>query len=148
MEVNTMYYFAYGSNMNHNQMKQRCPSAEFISRAKLVGYRFVYDGYSPKRNGSVANVIKSDKKDVVWGGLYKIDPVCRQSLDCQENYPNSYQRKNVKVIDDDNNEYEAFIYLRKPKKEGKPSHEYRKIVLEGAKDCGLPQDYIDNFINR
>ena len=60
-------YFAYGSNMNHEQMMLRCPSAIFLKRARLENHKFVYDGYSKKRNGAVANIIKSSG-DIAWGG--------------------------------------------------------------------------------
>ena len=56
------YYFAYGSNMNHKQMKSRCPDSHFLKRAYLEGYKFAYDGYSKTRNGAVANIIETGKK--------------------------------------------------------------------------------------
>ncbi len=67
-----MYYFAYGSNMNHKQMKKRYPNSKFIKRAFLEGYEFVYDGYSAILKGAVANIIKSPS-DKVWGGLFEIN---------------------------------------------------------------------------
>jgi len=66
-----MYYFAYGSNMNHKQMKLRCPGSKFKKKVYLAGYKFVYDGYSNTWNGPVGNIIKS-KNSKVWGGLFKI----------------------------------------------------------------------------
>ena len=32
-------YFAYGSNLNRTQMKQRCPNAQFLSVGFLKDYR-------------------------------------------------------------------------------------------------------------
>ena len=58
-----MYYFAYGSNMNHEQMKKRCPSGKFITRALLSGYKYVYDGYSSSGKGAVSNIIKSANRE-------------------------------------------------------------------------------------
>lgn len=34
-------YFAYGSNMNLDQMAYRCPAAEAVCTAKLEGYELV-----------------------------------------------------------------------------------------------------------
>ncbi|MEJ5173377.1 MAG: gamma-glutamylcyclotransferase family protein [Hydrogenothermaceae bacterium] len=136
-----MYYFAYGSNMNLKQMERRCPSAKFSKRAYLQGYRFVYDGYSAVRNGPVANIVE-DKDSIVWGVLFEIDEDCRNRLDSYEGYPDCYDRKVIKVKDDEGMEYEALVYLRKPRPEGEPSKVYRNIVLEGARECGLPEDYI------
>lgn len=142
-----MYYFAYGSNMNLEQMKQRCPDARFLKRSYLKGYKFVYDGHSLTRNGAVANVVKFNK-GVVWGALFEADNICIENLDRYEGYPTNYQKKSIEVKDDQDNKYQALIYLRKPQSEGTPSDEYRKIVLKGASDCELPKDYVETFINK
>jgi len=33
-------YFAYGSNMNEEQMRVRCPDSQMQGIARLVGYEF------------------------------------------------------------------------------------------------------------
>ena len=38
------YYLAYGSNLNLEQMKKRCPSFKVIDTINLKGYRLVYKG--------------------------------------------------------------------------------------------------------
>lgn len=141
------YYFAYGSNMNFKQMKRRCKEAQFLCRAYLEGYKFVYDGYSSSREGAVANVIPTDNKnDKVWGGLWLITEEDLKSLDNYEGYPLVYQRKKVVVKNDKGEEFEAWVYLRDPQRPGKPSKGYLKVILEGAKDCNLPEDYIQKIL--
>ena len=50
-EVRTMkYYFAYGSNMNLDQMAYRCPDAEVVGRCVLKDYRL---DYVPVKNQGV-----------------------------------------------------------------------------------------------
>jgi len=66
-----MLYFAYGSNMNHDQMRHRCTGTKFIVKAYLENYAFVYDSYSSARYGAVANIIP-EEGSVVWGGLWEI----------------------------------------------------------------------------
>ena len=138
----TIYYFAYGSNMNHKQMKERCKSAKFLCRAYLENYDFVYDGYSSLRKGAVANIVPKEKS-VVWGGLWEIDEEDMKKLDCYEGHPNVYTREKVIVKDDNNKEYCAIVYLRDPRELNNPSDEYRKTVIEGAITCGLPNEYIE-----
>lgn len=140
-----MYYFAYGSNMNHEQMKKRCPSARFLTRVKLIDYEFVYDGYSDTRKGAVGNVIKSEGY-IVEGGLFEVDELCISQLDRYEGYPRAYDRQILEVKDDNNIIYQAYVYLRQAREIGKPSEEYRNIVLQGAKDCGLTEQYIIDFL--
>lgn len=142
-----IYYFAYGSNMNHGQMKKRCGERgfKFIARAYLKGYRFIYDGYSEYRKGAVANIVKS-RKGVVWGALYTIDEPCLKKLDAYENYPYTYDRREVEVFTEDGKKFVAWVYLREPRKPGTPSHKYRKTILEGARDCNLPEEYVREFL--
>ena len=143
---NDWYYFAYGSNMNHEQMlKIRCPGSEFEKPVFLEGYRFVYDGYSYLREGAVANVIPSSG-DQVWGGLYKVSLSHLLALDRYEGHPHSYQRVLVKVSDPQGNSQEVFTYMRKEKEIGLPHPDYQALVLSGAQDCHLPQDYIKSYL--
>jgi len=138
-----MYYFAYGSNMNHQQMHERCPGSKFIRRVILKGYKFVYDGHSKNRAGAVANIIKS-KSSRVLGGLYEISKEDFTNLDVYEGFPDNYDRMVVEIQDEENTISNVMVYFRKWKRRGKPSMLYRKIVTQGAKDCGLPDDYIMN----
>lgn len=38
IEIKEKHYFAYGSNMNLNQMAFRCPDAEVVGPVRLEGY--------------------------------------------------------------------------------------------------------------
>ncbi|MFA4842985.1 MAG: gamma-glutamylcyclotransferase family protein [Candidatus Omnitrophota bacterium] len=138
-----MLYFAYGSNLNYEQMKKRCPSATFIKKTYIEGYKFVYDGHSSSRGGSVANIIES-KGSVVCGGLFEINEDNLAALDCYEGYPKSYDRKEFPVKDDKGQIDTAIIYFRVEKTLALPSEAYRNIVIQGAKNCGLSEDYIKN----
>jgi len=142
-----MYYFAYGSNMNFKQMKHRCQCVRFIKRGYLKNYKFVYDGYSKLRKGAVANVIPEDGEKV-WGGLFEIDEKCLNNLDRYEGYPAYYERKELEVLDEDGNKYPAWVYLRDPKKQGEPAEDYKNTILDGAKDCNLPEEYINKVLKR
>lgn len=49
------YYFAYGSNMNLEQMKYRCPAAEVVENVRLEDYRLAFRGKAP--GNGVATVL-------------------------------------------------------------------------------------------
>jgi len=141
-----MHYFAYGSNMNSAQMADRCHGSRFIEKVFLKDFKFVYDGYSKKRNGAVGNIIEH-KGDVVWGCLFEITEDDLKALDEYEGYhSNSYDRKEFKVQNEKGNTYFAISYFRIGKEIGKPSQEYRQIVVQGARNCGLPRFYIDRYL--
>ncbi|MCP4726544.1 MAG: gamma-glutamylcyclotransferase [bacterium] len=124
-------------------MNERCPGCKFLKRVFLKDYEFVYDGNSKKQAGSVGNIVKSENSKV-YGGLYEITEVNLKALDRYEGYPINYDRMEIEVVDDENNSYKAIVYLRKWKRKGKPSPLYRKVVIMGARDCELPEDYIAN----
>lgn len=140
-----MYYFAYGSNMNHKQMKKRCPSCKFVKKVFLKEYKFLYDGYSKCRKGAVANIIES-KSDIVWGGLFEINEDNLAALDCYEGYPTSYKKKKVRVEDEHGEICLAWTYLREGKDLSKPSEDYRNIVVQGAHYCNLSEEYIKSVL--
>ena len=58
-------YFAYGSNINLEQMADRCPAAEVVGTAVLDGYELLFRG---KRSGYGVATIEpqpGDRKSVV-----------------------------------------------------------------------------------
>jgi len=137
-----VYYFAYASNMNMAQMKRWCPASRFFKPVLLEGYRFVYDGFSVPWDGAVGNIVKTEGEGV-WGALYDITESDRITLDAFEGYPRAYDRKDVEVKDRDGNIYPAMTYFRTGRGPGKPHPDYEKVVLDGAKECALPEDYVD-----
>lgn len=139
----SQYYFAYGSNMSHQQMAERCPGALFVGAVRLDGYAFIYDGYAEWRKGAVGNVVPR-KGAHVWGGLYEMTPENVARMDRYEDVPVSYQRyDDLTVHTADGTEYtNVLVYRRAPQEPGRPSDAYRTTILAGAKDCGLPVEYV------
>jgi gamma-glutamylcyclotransferase (GGCT)/AIG2-like uncharacterized protein YtfP len=140
-----MLYFAYGSNMNLSQMKDRCPCARFLKRGFIKGYKFVYDGYSGIRRGAVANIIPSENS-ILWGAVFEITKECLSQLDDFEGYPNAYARQEFEVWDDNSEPCNAIAYLRVGRTIAKPNEDYEQIILRGAKDCNLPEEYVSEFL--
>jgi len=138
-------YFAYASNMNQAQMKRWCPASRFLKAVLLRGFRFVYDGFSVTWDGAVGNMVVSDTESV-WGALYEITERDRLTLDAFEGYPRSYEHKEVEVRDRDGNVYRAMTYVRTGRALGKPHPDYERIVIDGAKESGLPEDYVDKSL--
>ncbi len=61
-----MLYFAYGSNLNHYQMKRRCKDSKFIKKINLKGYALNF------RSKYRAADIEKKNNSIVPGGLYEI----------------------------------------------------------------------------
>jgi gamma-glutamylcyclotransferase (GGCT)/AIG2-like uncharacterized protein YtfP len=131
--------------MNQAQMKRWCPASRFLKAVLLRGFRFVYDGFSVTWDGAVGNMVASDTESV-WGALYEITERDRLTLDAFEGYPRSYEHKEVEVRDRDGNVYRAMTYVRTGRALGKPHPDYERIVIDGAKESGLPEDYVDKSL--
>ena len=86
--MKTQIYVAYGSNMNVEQMKRRCPNAKPIGKYILGDYKLEFRG--------VANIIKCKGKKVPVA-LWEITEECEKSLDIYEGYPRLYRKEYVKV---------------------------------------------------
>ena len=88
-----MFYFAYGSNLNHHQMKKmRCPGTIFIENTFLNDFQLSF--CHPKKDNffGYANVHK--KKGVkVPGAIWKITKKHEKILDLYEEFPKSYKKK-------------------------------------------------------
>ena len=41
------YYIAYGSNLNYEQMRWRCPDAKVIGTSVIPDYRLIFRGARP-----------------------------------------------------------------------------------------------------
>ena len=61
-----MLYFAYGSNLNHFQMKRRCKDSVFIKKIKLKDFKLTF------RSKYRAADIEPKKNSIVEVGLFKI----------------------------------------------------------------------------
>lgn len=141
-----MLYFAYGSNLRHAQMKRRCPDSQFLFSAVLENYKFVYKGYADKWEGAVGNIIKAPE-EIVWGGVYEINQTDLESLDSYEHYPKIYDRAEFNVQDREGNLHKVITYFKKNEPSGQPSDRYRQTIVQGARDCGLSEGYIQNILN-
>ncbi len=96
-----MLYYAYGSNMNWPQMKKRCPSAQFVGVARLIGHRLAFTRKSNRRGCGSADVIPAEGY-AVWGVIYEIDEGEITNLDEAEDFvpgraQNGYTRQQTLV---------------------------------------------------
>jgi len=136
---NSILYFAYGSNMNLTQMKNRCQdNFKKISNTILKDYILGFD------QSGYANIKEKNGEDVM-GVLYNLNQQCLTNLDGYEGYPNHYNRKWVKVIDLENQkEYQTQAYIQPENNfNGAPNQSYLQIIIKGAIENNLPTTYVD-----
>lgn len=126
-------YFAYGSNINLEQMAYRCPDAQEVGPVTLKDYELLF------RRGGFATIAPKEGESVT-GLLWSITRECEQSLDYYEGYPRFYDKKMVTVRDSEGRSLSAMVYImdarfREPML---PSDSYYGCILEGYRQNGLP----------
>ena len=134
-----MLYFAYGSNMSRGPMRTRCPTARAMGTAILRDHRFVImaNGY--------ASVVPSAGEDV-HGLLWQIGPRDLAALDEYEDVVGGLYRRAMLPLVRDKRTVKALVYLGSETREGRPRPGYMAIVIDAARECGLPEDYIASLV--
>ena len=130
-------YFAYGSNINLDQMERRCPNAQVVGPVVLENYKLLFR--SNTRNAGVAT-IKPHKGRKVHGLLWKITPECEKSLDIYEGWPRLYEKEDVTVRDSSGHEFTVMAYVMTDmcKEPAVPSDHYYRGIETGYRQNGLP----------
>lgn len=137
--------FAFGSNMDERQIKNRCPSSKFLARARLFDFELRYSIYSDMRQGGVADTFHAPGKHM-WGAVYELDDKDLERLDEIECAKGHYARVVRNVIGDDDREYEVFCYdVNDKDPDITPSKTYRWLVYSGAYMLGCPKAYLDSI---
>lgn len=129
-----MYYFAYASNLNQKQMRERCPDSKPLFTAVLPNYKLVFTGWSRQWRGGVASII-SHRGDRVRGAIYEVTEACLQRLD---RYEAGYSRLKVTVFGENDEPVEAITYIKTGRLEdAAPSKEYLAVIQQGLRDWRL-----------
>lgn len=140
-------YFAYGSNINMKQMKERCPSASFFSKAILRNYRLDFPRRSERWGGGVAGIIIDDS-NFVEGVIYELTFDDLQKLDSFEGVKeNRYKKKEVSVEIQDGRLIKVWAYFANTQ-DGwpfAPSRKYIETIIEGAKEHDLSERLIKHL---
>ena len=137
-----MNYFAYGSNMDVNQMAVRCPDAVVLSLASLAAHSFLIN------TRGVATVIPTPNQ-VVRGVLWETSPTDEASLDRYEGVASGFYRKGIaRVRVNDGTDKDALIYLASDARPGQARPGYMERILVAAEHCHLPETYIATLRER
>ena len=131
-----MLYFAYGSNLNHFQMKRRCKDSKFLKKIILKNFRLTF------RSKYRAADIEIKKNSKVPGALFEISKSDEKKLDIYEDYPLLYKKfyftyYGKKVMTYTMTKKTTFSY---------PTERYLNIVKRGYKDCKLDKNYLSSAL--
>jgi|SRR3989338_5741048 len=125
-------YFAYGSNMDAEQMSQpdRAPNAEKVETAKLAGYEFFIN------ERGVANIRKKGERSV-FGIVFNISDEDEKTLNvCEGVQHGTNIQEHLSSLD-------AFCYVAANTTESyTPRDGYLEKIVKAARDNDFPPEYI------
>ena len=122
-----MLYFAYGSNLNHFQMKRRCKESVFLKKINLSNFRLTF-----RSKYRVAD-IEPKKNSTVPGALFEISKSDEKKLDVYEDFPILYKKYYFTYYGK-----KVMTYTMVKKSQFRfPTERYLNVVKKGYKDCKL-----------
>ncbi len=132
-----MLYFAYGSNLNHFQMKRRCKDSKYLKKMYLKSFRLTF------RSKYRAADIEKKNNSLVPGGLFEISKSDERKLDVYEDFPILYKKMYFKHY---GKKVMTYIMVKKTPFRY-PTERYLNIVKRGYKDCKLDFNFLKKALN-
>ena len=137
-------YAAYGSNLNHAQMRGRCPDAKYLGSAMLKDQNLIFCG---QPDHSFATIETMEGKEVPIG-LWEISARDERALDRYEGYPVFYYKKEMEldirgIRTGKIRRRKCFVYImHEERKIGVPSLFYVSTCLQGYISFGFDEHYL------
>ena len=131
-------YFAYGSNLELEAMRDRCPSARPLGPAVLPDWEFRINerGY--------ATVVRHPGK-TVYGALWELDSAAEAALDTYEALDEGLYRKEIHPVLVAGQSRDVMVYLATHSRPGRPHPGYLEGILEAARGWNVPTEYLEEL---
>ena len=127
-----MLYFAYGSNLNHHQMKNiRCLGSKYLKYFYLKNYKLIFSHPNKLNKYGYGNIIKK-KGFKVAGAIWDITKEHEKILDTYEQYPNIYKKEYFNL-----DKKKIMFYIMKEYFIKDPPKSYIDTINQGYKDCNI-----------
>lgn len=140
-QIGRLYYFAYGSNLKRNRLRERVGFVHTYHKGFIKDYSLVFNKKSIDES-SKANIRSNGSK--VWGVCYELDDDGYEKL---KGHEEGYNERDVAVYDEEDKLFIiAKTFTSKQISENAPKKDYVKLIIEGAKENDLPETYIQQVI--
>ena len=148
--------FAYGSNLHLQDLASWMvirglgePGISGVAVAELPAHRLAWNHRSAARGAGAANV-EPEPGSSVWGALLEVDARTLAAIDLKEGHPHRYNRGDrPSAVLTAAGAALAWVYRVTPayRRPGPvpPTAEYLSIVLDGARQLGLPDAWLDHL---
>ena len=134
MNTKDRLYIAYGSNLNLEQMKRRCPTAEVVGTAELKNWRLRFRGGSH----SAVATIEREQGFTVPVLIWRIQPEDEVALNRYEGFPFLYRKETLRLTVN-GKRVRAMVYIMNEAGHpyGIPSAGYLNTIREGYESAGF-----------
>lgn len=135
-------YIAYGSNLNLEQMRHRCPTAEIVGKTMLENYRLRFRGQFTTAFATVEPAEGRSVPVLVW----KLKAEDEIRLDRYEGFPTQYRKEMLPVVVNGET-VDAMIYImneRFPYRQ--PSGSYYQAILDGYTELGFDPKILYDYL--
>ena len=134
-------YAAYGTNLDPDQMRERCPHSPSRGAGWLVGWRLTFGGEDLGWEGALATVVE-DAGDQVFVMVYDVPEQDEAALDTWEGADSGLYRKIRVRVQTLAGEELAWLYILDGYEGGLPSARYLGLMADAAEKAGAPDDYV------
>ncbi|XP_066942374.1 gamma-glutamylcyclotransferase-like isoform X1 [Macrobrachium rosenbergii] len=161
---NCFLYFAYGSNLLTERIHINNPSAKKIQVGKLKDYRLDFNYFSQRWKGCAATIVE-DPGNHLYGVLWEIANEDLAHLDTHEGCSNQLTNNSadkwpsetqecvhqgiykavevdVETLTGEQVRARSYQIIRPLEQDRRPSSVYLDVIVRGAKENGLPEDYV------
>jgi len=133
------YYIAYGSNLNIQQMRFRCPDARIIGTAHMDGWELLFKG---SKTGSYLT-IEPKSGCTVPVAVWEVSEADERNLDRYEGFPAFYYKKEMRlnitgIKSGKVRNRRVFVYImHEDRPFGIPAPYYVSVCADGYRDFGF-----------
>ena len=130
--------------MCRERIVDRVPSAVSIGIGRLSQHRFALHKRGVDGSAKADAFYTGDERDEIWGVVLQIDPQHKADLDRFESVGVGYEAVMTTVQMSNGKTFDAWTYRALTiaiEKDLQPFCWYRRFILHGARQHGLPADY-------
>ncbi|WP_421858661.1 gamma-glutamylcyclotransferase family protein [Marinobacter salarius] len=128
--------------MSHRRLRARVPSARFVAVTELPAHRLRFHKSAGDGSAKCNAEDTGHSGDRVMGVVYEIADAEKSDLDRHEALGFGYDEKQVELKTEQGTLRAWMYYATRINNSLKPFHWYKDHVLIGARENGLPADYI------
>lgn len=143
-------YAAYGSNLDPDQMHERCPHSPAVGTGWLEGWRIGFGAEDMGWEGALATIVE-DPGSHVFCMLYDVTAFDAGSLDGWEGADSGLYSKirvRVQTLEGGLGGVLAWTYVLLGYEGGLPSARYLGVMAAAAEAAGAPADYVADLRRR